>query len=286
MKGSCSNRTYNILKRITRLSVVCCMAWTLGSCALETKPTPAEPPPPKSEVPEPVLPCLTIPVRDLERQALELLDAGDVLGAREKLACALELSPGSSQASLLLEQLDADPAEYLGNQYFWYKVKSSETLSKIANQYLGTSLKFVILARYNNIDVPANLVAGRDIKIPGTEPLVEKLPEPDTLPDTIMLDAVKLRDQALEMEQQGRLDEAFELMTRALVEDPKLDNAQDDLTRIRNGLLLQLEEDAYNQELSGNRDKALENWRRIQAIDPGNIPAQLAERRLEKRLTE
>jgi len=286
MKGSCSNRTDNILKCIARLSVVCCMIWTLGSCTLKTKSTPAEEPPPKSEVAEPVLPCLTLPVRDLERQALELLDAGDTLGAREKLACALELSPGSSQASSLLEQLDADPAEYLGKQYFWYKVKSSDTLSKIANQYLGTSSKFVILARYNNIDVPANLVAGRDIKIPGTESLVDEPPEPAKRPDTRTPDAVKLRDQALEMEQQGRLDEAFGLMTRALVEDPKIDNAQEDLTRIRKGLLLQLEEDAYNQELSGNLDKALENWRRIQAIDPGNIPAQLAERRLETRLTE
>ena len=279
MKGSCSNRTSNIPKWITGLSVACWMVLTLGSCALETKEPPTEPP--KSDVPEP-LQCLTLPVRDLEHQALELLDAGDTLGAREKLACALELSPGSSQANSLIEQLDADPMEYLGKQYFWYKVQSNETLSKIAEQYLGSRLKFVILARYNNIDVPADLVAGQDIKIPGTEPVADEPQEPEVSPATITLDAVELRDQALEMEQQGRFDESFDLITQALAEDPQLDNAQDDLERIKNGLIMQLEEDAYNKELSDEPDKAAGIWNRILEIDPGNIPAQLAIKRLTK----
>jgi tetratricopeptide (TPR) repeat protein len=281
MKGLCSNQTGNILKWITHLLAVCCVILVLGSCTLfESKPVPPPEPPAKSDVPEPILPCSTLPARDLEREALELLDAGKALEARGKLTCALELSSGSRQASLLLEQLDADPVEYLGSQYFLHKVKSSETLSKIAKQYLGSSLKFVILARYNGIDVPANLVAGQDIKIPGTKPVADVPPEPDVAPETIVQDAITLRDQALEMEQQGRLDDAFELMTRALAEDQNLENTEDELARISKELVLQLEEEAYNQELSGDPEKAVEIWRRILSIDPGNIPAQLALKRL------
>jgi hypothetical protein len=69
-------------------------------------------------------------------------------------------------------------------------------------------------------------------------------------------------------------------MTQAVAEDPTLENAQADLARIRNGLIMQLEEEAYNQELSDNPEKAIEIWRKILSLDPNNIPAQLALKRL------
>ena len=279
MKGACLNRTDNVPKWIIRLSAACFVAWMLGSCVLvETKPDPQ--PLPESDEKAASLPCSTLPARDLERQALELLDAGDTLAAREKLDCALELSPGSYQASLLLEQLDANPVEYLGREHFKHTVKSNETLSKIAQQHLGSSLKFVILARYNDIDVPANLVAGQRIKIPGTEPVVVETPETEPPQEAIATDAAQLREQASEMEQQGELERAFELMNQALAIDPDLENAREDLARIKEDLLLQLEEEAYNQELSGNPQEAAGIWRKILAINPGNIPAQLALKRL------
>ena len=84
------------------------------------------------------------------------------------------------------------------------------------------------------------------------------------------------------MEQQGELETAYELITRAVSEDPSLDNAQADLMRIKNDLITKIEEEAYNQELHGEPEKAADTWRRILKIDPGNIPAQLALKRLSK----
>jgi len=168
---------------------------------------------------------------------------------------------------------------YLGKTHFWYTIKRNETLSKVARQYLGSSLKFVILARYNDIDVPANLAAGKKIKIPGTKPKQPAAPPP---PPPAQPDAAALRDQALAMEQQRELEKAYDLITRAVGEDPSLDNAQTDLKRIKNDLISKIQEDAYNQELHGEPEKAADTWRRILEIDPGNIPAQLALKRLTK----
>lgn len=283
MKESYSNRRDRSFRLIKRLSAVVWLTLTLEACdLLHPKPPPPPPEPPKQQV---LPPCSTLPAQDLERQALILLDKGEVTAAREDLQCALELSPGSSKATLLLEQLDADPVTYLGGQYFWYTVKSNETLSKIAQLYLGSSLKFVILARYNDIDVPANLVTEQKIKIPGTEPKQppsQVLAPPPALQPSTPPDAAALRDQALAMEQQGELEKAYQLITRAITEDSSLDNAQTDLTRIKNDLISKIEEDAYNQEMHDKPEKAADAWRRVLEIDPGNIPAQLALKRLTR----
>jgi tetratricopeptide (TPR) repeat protein len=258
-----------------------CLTLTLEACDLLQP----KPPPPPPEPPKQVLPCSTLPAQDLERQALTLIDKGEVTAAREDLQCALELSPGSSRATLLLEQLDADPVTYLGERYFWYTIKRNETLSKVAQQHLGSSLKFVILARYNDIDVPANLAAGTRIKIPGTKPKQAASPAPPPPPKPkppAQPDAAALRDQALSMEQLGEFEKAYELITRAVSEDPSLDNAQADVTRIKSNLISKIEEEAYNQELHGEPEKAADTWRRVLEIDPGNIPAQLALKRLSK----
>jgi tetratricopeptide (TPR) repeat protein len=280
MKGLYSNRTDYPVKLITSLLMACVLAMALGSCAmLESKsdtPQPVEP-----VVPEPDLPCSTLTAKELEREALELLDAGKDPEAREKLQCALELSPGSNMAVILLEQLDADPKKYLGNRYFWYNVKSNETLSRIAQEYLGSSLKFVILAKYNDIEVPANLYTNQKIKIPGKKPVRDEIaPKTEAAKEPATSTAEQLRNESLRNEQQNRLEKAFELMTQAVAEDSTLENAQEDLARIRKGLIMQLEEEAYNQEMSDNPDKAIEIWRKILSLDPNNIPAQLALKRL------
>jgi tetratricopeptide (TPR) repeat protein len=302
VKGPFSKGTHSIWRRIERLSFILGLVSLVAACAPnETKPTP-EPPPPE---PEPVSQCPTVPAKDLERQALELLDAGETATAREQLECALKSSPGSTMATLLIEQLDADPVASLGSRHFMYTVQSNDTLSKIAQKYLGSALKFVILARYNDIDVPADLVAGQAIKIPGKkppEPAVPKPPPPGpTNPESInpestaaeptppasttnepvdRPEAEELRAQATAMEQRGDLEKAFELMSRAVEADPSLENAEVDLARIRRSLISKLEGDAYDQELYGEPQKAADIWRKVLEIDPANIPAQLALKRL------
>jgi tetratricopeptide (TPR) repeat protein len=255
-----------------------------------TKPDAPEPEPPATE-PVPAGPCSDLPAKELERMALELLDGGETEEAREKLNCALELNPDAYQATQLLEQLDADPVAYLGKRNFKYTVQSSETLSKIAQSYLGSSLKFVILARYNGIEVPSNLAAGQVIKIPGKKPAEVQPPPPEVVvappppPAPVQTGAAQMRDQALELEAAGRLREAYELMSEAVAEDPSLENGEADLDRIRLALVVNLEEQAYDNELSGDLQNAVETWQSILEIDANNIPAQINLNRL-KRLTE
>ena len=77
---------------------------------------------------------------------------------------------------MLIQQLDADPVDSLGARHYVYTVKPGETLSRIAEERLGDGMKFVILARYNGIAVPATVVAGQRIKIPGDQPVGQPQP--------------------------------------------------------------------------------------------------------------
>ncbi len=54
--------------------------------------------------------------------------------------------------------------------FFRYTVQRDDSLSKIAQQYLGDRFRFHILAKYNDISNPSKLAAGQVIKIPGRAP--------------------------------------------------------------------------------------------------------------------
>lgn len=255
----------------------------LTGCVLQQRPEPSvvgetvEPPPPAQP------PCPDFSDRELEKQALELLDRGESKLARTLLECALELNSNASNARNLIEQLDADPVEYLGRRNYPYMVQSSDTLSRIAQERLGSSLKFVSLARYNGIAVPANLVAGQTIRIPGEDP-GEVIPPPATAapPPSSKSSANQYQDQALANEEDGNFEVALELIMQARNDDASLENIEEDYSRIKDLLIAQLEEKAYNLELSGSPEEAVETWRQVLQIDPGNIQAQLSIKRLTK----
>jgi tetratricopeptide (TPR) repeat protein len=106
-------------------------------------------------------------------KAVRVLQMGDEATARAELNQALLERPGYSTAKMVLDQLDADPRTYLGEQSFRYVVREGDTLSMIARRYLGNPLKFIILARYNGIQNPSRLKVGQALRIPG-----EREPEP------------------------------------------------------------------------------------------------------------
>ena len=227
-------------------------------------------------------PCPNLGFKELEKRAIELLDRGESELARTLLECALELNSNAYNSRNLIEQLDADPVEYLGRRNYTYVVKSSDTLSRIAQERLGSSLKFVSLARYNGIQIPANLVAGKTIKIPGEDPgeVVPTPPAPPTPAPISKPSANQYQDQALANEEDGNFEVALELIVRARNDDASLENIEEDYSRIRDSLIAQLEEKAYNLELSGSPEEAVETWRQVLQIDPGNIQAQLSIKRL------
>ncbi|MET0050403.1 MAG: tetratricopeptide repeat protein [Candidatus Thiodiazotropha sp.] len=104
------------------------------------------------------------------RKAMQQLQNGEYDQARDQLNWALQEKPNLQIATQLLEQLDADPIEYLGLKNFYYTVQPGDSLSLISKKFLNDPMKFVILARYNKLDNPSRLAPGQRIRIPGEMP--------------------------------------------------------------------------------------------------------------------
>jgi len=102
------------------------------------------------------------------RLAVEHLEDGQFDAAEVELVAYLSAVPNSSRARHLLEQLTTPPAELLGSDSFQYRIGEGESLSTIADKYLGDPLLFVALARFNDIARPNNVVVGQTLRIPGT----------------------------------------------------------------------------------------------------------------------
>ncbi|MEW8039654.1 MAG: LysM peptidoglycan-binding domain-containing protein [Candidatus Thiodiazotropha endolucinida] len=111
------------------------------------------------------------------RKALQQLEQGDYENARLQLTWALQEKPTLQIATNLLEQMDADPIDYLGMKSFFYNVEQGDSLSIIAKKFLNDPLKFVILARYNKLENPSKLAPGQRIRVPGVMP-ERKKPKP------------------------------------------------------------------------------------------------------------
>lgn len=131
---------------------------------------------PKAPVISPELPD-TIKTRKVTREdrtrarqyvltGIALLQKGEEEKAKKKLFMALHLDPNNKRAKKFLKQINTDPETYLGREYSHYTVQYGESLSIIAKNFLGDSLEFYILARYNAIKNPDLLKSGQIIKIP------------------------------------------------------------------------------------------------------------------------
>jgi tetratricopeptide (TPR) repeat protein len=142
----------------------------------EVKPEPTPAPEPvvvqpeqqtEPEVPLPpdrLLPSLRV------RKALQMLEQGDYENARNQLNWALQEKPGLQFADNLIQQIEADPIDYLGMKNFYYQVESGDSLSTIAGKFLEDPMKFVVLARYNKLENPSKLAPGDRIRVPGAMP--------------------------------------------------------------------------------------------------------------------
>ena len=116
-------------------------------------------------------------------KALGLLGEGKAPEARVELQASLTEQPAdrNSLAQNLISQIDGDPVEMLGSKNFKYEIAKGETLSLIAEQYLGDKFKFYVLARYNDLENPSLVAEGDVIKVPGakpSEPPIAQNPEP------------------------------------------------------------------------------------------------------------
>ena len=163
--------------------------------------------------------------RERIRRAVDLLDRGEAVAARAELALLLTQQPGNGVARRLLDQIDKDPKVLLGARNYPYKVRAGETLSVLAERFLGDPLLFYALARYNGIERPDSNEVGRTLLIPGTpkkaaarpatvaaKPAAGAAADPDR--------ASGLRRTALEAMNSGGIDQAVALLQQAAPLDP------------------------------------------------------------------
>ncbi len=102
------------------------------------------------------------------RKVLTLLESGQAPQARAEIIAYLEDRPRSQTVRGLLRQIDTPIEEYFPSESFTVVLEAGESLSTLANKYLGAVYEFFALARYNNIEVPRNTRIGQTIRIPAT----------------------------------------------------------------------------------------------------------------------
>jgi hypothetical protein len=186
--------------------------------------------------------------------AMGLLYKGDAVGARKLLVRTLKRRPGDPTATSLVRQIDTAPETLLGGESFAYTTRPNDSLSLLAERFLGDPVLFYALARYNHIDTPGALEPGRTLRIPGHErpetprvqrPVAEPRPaaaidkpaEPRVVPPSPTTQATnprrasQLREAALEQMNRGAIDRAVVLFQQASRLDPGNALIQRDLDR-------------------------------------------------------
>ena len=102
------------------------------------------------------------------QHALELLQNGDSQSADVELHAYLKSAPENTPALYLIAQIETPLSTLFPQESFTVKIARDETLSSLARTYLGNSLAFYGLARYNGIAVPSRVGEGQIIRIPKT----------------------------------------------------------------------------------------------------------------------
>lgn len=99
-----------------------------------------------------------------------LLEQGKPGAAKKRLSAALKRDPNNPALMVLRDSITRKPEELLGPNSFRYTARSGDTMSGLAQRFLGNRLKFYQLSRYNGIDLPGSLRAGQVLNIPGKPP--------------------------------------------------------------------------------------------------------------------
>jgi len=212
---------------------------TLAACAQTSKTGPATTTAPTSRGPAiPAAPLATpgLSARERQNRAAELLGTGQGVLARAELLAVLAEQPGNAVARKLLDQIDRDPRELLGEKNYVYKVRPGDSMSSLADRLMGDSLMFYGLARYNGIADPSQMSVGQTLLIPGVPRKVAPAkPAATTVVAPVAqrnpARAGQLRGQALELMNRGAINKAVGLLRQAQALDPGNPVIQRDLDR-------------------------------------------------------
>lgn len=233
-----------------------------------------------------------LPLRQRLREIIKLLETGQEADAHNKLKGVLADYPNNKRANYLLEQINTDPEELLGKEYFSYKLESGDSLSVIAKRFLGDPLRFYALAKYNDIDNPKAVTTGQTIKVPGTiapaeppahqptAPVEEEIP-PSAAPATEVKEEEQIaaiHNNAMQLAEAGNYAQAIAHLESGLMEFP------DDTTG--NSLLVHYYA-IHAQDLSnsGNNQTAYKTLEKAALIAPENREIAQLITQIKKRLT-
>ena len=239
-------------------------------------------------------------------EAVDQLQNGDETAARATLDQALALDAGNDLARKLVDQIKADAEKELGPVYFRYTVQRDDSLSKLAQQYLGDRFLFYVLAKYNAIANPSRLAAGQVIRVPGKAPQggtapaasgARSQPEPEAKPATVeapppappQQDAAALIAKGIELQRAGDLEGAYNAFAEAAQRDPGNRDAVMQREGARQAMIRRYDREAAQAFQRQNLDLAIAKWDRILELDPANRKAKLESERaleLKKKMNE
>ncbi len=196
--------------------------------------------------------------------ALELLELGKEDEASAELQRALILEPGHRLALNLLRQISADPVSVLGRESYMYRVQPGETLSRIAQRFMGDVHLFYILARYNDIKVPKLLSGGQLVRIPGKAPPAAPVANapPNVTPATPAAPAPAAQ-------------RASSPSDAARAEREQVERAERDRKLAVANATRAARQAFARQDLSN----AIAQWDRVLELEPGNATAKLEKQR-------
>ncbi len=273
---------------------------TPASAAAKPMPAPAPVAAPVAPVPELTPAQAKAQAQRLALDAVDQLQIGDEAAARGSLDKAIALEPSNDLARKLQEQINADAQKELGPVFFRYTVQRDDSLSKLAQQYMGDRFRFYILAKYNDMASPNKLTVGQVIKIPGRQPAT---PPPVAAPTSPAADAAapaapeaKPHDDVADLLQKGKeleaaknLDGAYAAYSEAAKKTPVNPEAVRRRDASRAALLRSLDREGTQAFQRQNLDLAITKWDRILEIDPNNQKARLERERcleLKKKMAD
>jgi tetratricopeptide (TPR) repeat protein len=296
----------------------------MAGCATPPPAAPAAPaataPAEAAPAPAPAAPELTpaqakAQAQKLALEAVDKLQNGDEATARQLLTQAQTLDASNEIARKMSEQINADAQKELGSQFFRYTVQRDDSLSKLAQQYLGDRFRFYILAKYNDIANPSRLAAGEVIKIPGkaqpapaptvapakppAPPTEAAEPAPAPVPAVAapapapapppMSPVATLLQKGRQLEANGDLQGAYGAFNEAVALAPGNRDAVLQRDAAKAALIRSYDREATQAFQRQNLDLAISKWDQLLALDPSNQKAKLERERaleLKKRLNE
>lgn len=145
------------------------------------------------------------------RRGLQLLEDGDEATGRVELVAYMQNSRRSAIGRSLLRQIDTPPEEYFPAEFREVILRKGQSLSNIAETYLGNAIEFHALAKYNGIERPKRMFPGQIVKVPLTDEAEKAFSELEDALDEPALDSLPLAESL--DSQPGQLGDASEATT-------------------------------------------------------------------------